>query len=140
MPQQLAASGTQVHAAMCVAVICAAEMPSSPELSSSMSHWRSVHALISVSRVAKDLLVTTTSVSAASSCAMARAVSTSSMFARKRIWCACAVRVCGARVRCACAVRVCSGVRYVRRCACDAHAVRCACGAVRGACAVLCER
>ena len=84
MPQQLAASGTQVHAAMCVAVICAAEMPSSPELSSSMSHWRSVHALISVSRVAKDLLVTTTSVSAASSCAMARAVSTSSMLARKR--------------------------------------------------------
>ena len=115
---------------MCVAVICAAEMPSSPELSSSMSHWRSVHALISVSRVAKDLLVTTTSVSAASSCAMARAVSTSSMFARKRIWCACAVRVCSG-------VRY---VRYVRRCACGAHAVRCACGAVRGACAVLCER
>ena len=69
---------------MCLAVISAGETPPSPEPSSSISHWRSVHALISVSRVPKDLLVTTTSVSAASSCAMARAVSTSSMFARKR--------------------------------------------------------
>ena len=134
MPQQLAASGTQVHAAMCVAVISAAEMPSSPELSSSMSHWRSVQALIRVSRVAKDLLVTTTSVSAASSCAMARAVSTSSMLARKRTWHTVYISApsipCGARVR-RCG-GTCGGARAVRARAVRAMRARC----VRGACAV----